>query len=415
MNTKTILAISIVLNIGLVVTVAFLLNCRPAGAPESPVPVPMTAKASKPAPAQSAIQIPYAVTNTTQVDWRMVESEDYKKYIANLRAIGCPEETIRDIIVADINKLFESRKKALQTSTNKFQFWKTGNFFADMFNEETIKKQQELAAEKRALLKELLGVDVAEKPELLAGFNPYESMLDFLPASKQTEIMELETKFAARMMKTLKDAQKGDFTEMKKVQAEKDAELAKILSPTEKEELDLRISQTAMMMRMQMSSVELTEQEFRDVFKMRKKFDDEFSPLGIPTANKEDAERRSAAQKELDGQIRGILGEQRFVEYKYDGDWNRSSLKKVAEEHNIPKQDALKVFDIRAAAQEEAGRVRADKSLTPEQKQAALDGIRVETEKAVGTLIGAKPLEDYIKKGSWLKNLNKVGGGQTTD
>jgi hypothetical protein len=137
--------------------------------------------------------------------------------------------------------------------------------------------------------------------------------------------------------------------------------------------------------------------------------------LGIPSSNKEEGEKRKAAQKELDSQIRGILGEQRFVEYKYDNDWNRSSLRKVAEEHNIPKQDALKVFDIRATAQEEAAKVRADKSLKPEQMQAALNGIRAETEKAVGDVIGAKPLQDYIQKGSWLKNLNKAGAGQTTD
>jgi hypothetical protein len=99
------------------------------------------------------------------LDWRIVESEDYKKYIANLRAIGCPEETIRDIITADVNKLFEQRKRQITTgSTNRFEFWKTGTFFADMFNEEKLNKHRELAKEKRDLLKELLGVDIAESP-----------------------------------------------------------------------------------------------------------------------------------------------------------------------------------------------------------------------------------------------------------
>src|SRR5688572_7701969 len=90
-------------------------------------------------------------------DWRVVESEDYKKYISNLRSIGCPEETIRDIIIADVNKLFEQRKREVTGTTNRFEFWKTGNFFSDMFNEEKLNKHRELAKEKRALLKELLG------------------------------------------------------------------------------------------------------------------------------------------------------------------------------------------------------------------------------------------------------------------
>src|SRR5688500_4005096 len=42
--------------------------------------------------------------------WSEVESADYKEYIAKLRAVQCPEDTIRDIIVADINKLYAPRE-----------------------------------------------------------------------------------------------------------------------------------------------------------------------------------------------------------------------------------------------------------------------------------------------------------------
>ena len=31
--------------------------------------------------------------------WEAVESADYKQYIENLRSVGCPDETIRDIII----------------------------------------------------------------------------------------------------------------------------------------------------------------------------------------------------------------------------------------------------------------------------------------------------------------------------
>src|SRR5439155_18080321 len=47
---------------------------------------------------------------TTQFSWAAVEAEDYRQYIANLRAIDCPEETIRDIIIADVNKLYAPRE-----------------------------------------------------------------------------------------------------------------------------------------------------------------------------------------------------------------------------------------------------------------------------------------------------------------
>ena len=43
--------------------------------------------------------------------WEQVESDDYVTYIENLRKIGCPPATIRDIIVADVNGLYAHRRR----------------------------------------------------------------------------------------------------------------------------------------------------------------------------------------------------------------------------------------------------------------------------------------------------------------
>ncbi len=47
-------------------------------------------------------------------NWSAVESSDYPTYIANLRAIGCPEPTIRDIIKADVHSLYAARCESLE-------------------------------------------------------------------------------------------------------------------------------------------------------------------------------------------------------------------------------------------------------------------------------------------------------------
>src|SRR5688572_17900516 len=54
--------------------------------------------------------------NVPHFHWTEVESPDYKEYIAKLRDIQCPEETIRDIIIADINKLYAPREAALKVA-----------------------------------------------------------------------------------------------------------------------------------------------------------------------------------------------------------------------------------------------------------------------------------------------------------
>jgi hypothetical protein len=407
MNTRVLLILSIALNLALGGLIAY------QGARKSELSKPeATAKPAEAAPSPKASKadsktVTVTVPTAGALDWRIVESEDYKKYIANLRAIGCPEETIRDIITADVNKLFEARKKETTGSTNKFQYWKVGTFFSDMFNEEKLKKNRELSKEKNALLKELLGVEIAEKPDIMGGMNPYETLLDFLPADKQSSLVNLEQDFAAKTMKRIKDAQNNPKV-LRELQAEKDAELAKILSPQEKEEYDLRMSQTSMMMRMQLTDFQPSEQEFRDIFKLRKKFDDEFTIMGAPLANNADERaRRDAAQKELDNDIKGVLGD-RYPDYKYDQDWSRSSLRDVAKEYNVPKDQALKVFDLKAVAQEQAAAVRKDQSLTSEQRNAALQAIQQETRNAVNGVLGPTAGNAYFDKGSWLKNLARA-------
>src|SRR5439155_26600282 len=56
--------------------------------------------------------------------WREVESPDYPTYIANLRDIGCPEQTVRDIIIADVNALF-ARRRATELVTPEQQWWRS--------------------------------------------------------------------------------------------------------------------------------------------------------------------------------------------------------------------------------------------------------------------------------------------------
>src|SRR6185295_1833484 len=130
MNLKHILALSLIVNLALAGAFAWSYGKRKgATAPDAvAAAAAVSAPAAKPEKSETPETVAPAATEPAKpaqaFDWRMVESADYKKYIANLRSIGCPEETIRDIIIADVNKLFESRKRAIRgASTNKFQFW----------------------------------------------------------------------------------------------------------------------------------------------------------------------------------------------------------------------------------------------------------------------------------------------------
>jgi hypothetical protein len=51
-----------------------------------------------------------------RLHWNQIESSDYPTYVANLRSIGCPEQTIRDIITADVHATFAPRRAQLEAA-----------------------------------------------------------------------------------------------------------------------------------------------------------------------------------------------------------------------------------------------------------------------------------------------------------
>src|SRR2546423_14159015 len=72
--------------------------------------------------ANSSFVKTHVVVRRQNFTWEEVESADYVTYIKNLRAIGCPENTIRDIIVADVNQLYAHRRVTEVVSPEQ-QWW----------------------------------------------------------------------------------------------------------------------------------------------------------------------------------------------------------------------------------------------------------------------------------------------------
>jgi len=414
---KGLLILSLVANVALVGTVGYLVTRAPATTPAGVEASAKQSDASAPGSTTTKVVVKKtageSVTNTVvhTIDWRKVESEDYKKYIANMRGVGCPEETIRDIIIADVNKLFESRKQALKANKKKYEFWKSGQGLIPGYDDETVKQQQALAKEKRALLRELLGVDVDDKADVAAAaMNPLEMLLDFLPSSKQTAVMELLTKAQAEAMKSMKGGapDSEDLKQIQKVKKDMQDELAKILSPEEMQDYQLRLSDTAMVMRMQMAYFDTNEEEFKDIFKLKQGFDDKYPMMLANTLDKDEKAQRDAAQKELDNQLKTLLGDSRFNDLQRSQDWAYGAMAKVADREGLPRDAANKVYDMKKAAEESAKSIRADKSLSDAARKDALQNIRTETERSMQQVFGDKGYASYQKQpaASWLKGIS---------
>jgi hypothetical protein len=106
---KALLKISILLNLALIGCLVWILQGRTETNPKPLPPVSddtSQQRAAAPAPPVQAASKPFR--------WSQLESTDYRTYIANLRGIGCPEQTIRDLITADLDGLYAPKRDALQ-------------------------------------------------------------------------------------------------------------------------------------------------------------------------------------------------------------------------------------------------------------------------------------------------------------
>jgi hypothetical protein len=101
---KRFLTASVAINILLAGFVLWLVRAgRPAEKTSSaPARTLDTRAKSKTPPAKP----PSAVSAAVSFHWSQLESTNYRTYIANLRGIECPEQTVRDIIAADVDEAF---------------------------------------------------------------------------------------------------------------------------------------------------------------------------------------------------------------------------------------------------------------------------------------------------------------------
>lgn len=106
---RTGFMLSVLLNLTLSVWVGWLLVAARTDVRTQSSREPVTLSAEDPNPSPSSRESFNPVNLSPPFRWSQLESADYPTYVANLRAIGCPEQTLRDIISADLHATFARR------------------------------------------------------------------------------------------------------------------------------------------------------------------------------------------------------------------------------------------------------------------------------------------------------------------
>jgi LysM repeat protein len=322
--------------------------------------------------------------------WREVESADYPTYIANLRDIGCPEQTIRDIIIADVNAM-HSRKRATELLTAEQQWWRSEPDPAVL--QTAAEKSRALEDERRGLLARLLGTnwesgDIVSLPRpsrpgiLLDG-----QVLGNLPSETKQAIQEVNLRSQDKLQAYLDEqrlqGKSPDPVEMAKLRQQTRLELQKILTPTQLEEFLLRYSQNANDLRSEFGQLRFfnpTPDEFRAVFRATDTLDQQIELLADASDPNSVAQRKSL-EDQRENVIKNALGAKRYAEYQQLHDPVYRDAYALAEQAGTPEA-AQTIYEINLATLTEQERVRANTNLTDEQKTIELKRIELEQLKA---------------------------------
>lgn len=337
-------------------------------------------------------------------NWQQVESEDYKTFIANLRAIGCPEETIRDIVIADVDKLFAARERAV-SGADDWKYWRANDPLPARISSERDAQLAALHEQKRAVIRALLGIELDEE---LAKYNEGAkeiSHLDFLSSQKRAQILKIQNRFKDAKQRIYAEAERlgvaPDWKQLKAAFDQRESELAQVLSSDELREYQLRKDETADNLRRNLVGFEPTEAEFRSLFQLLKVHEDKFSYAdpGDNSLPEQKWQDRAAVEQ----QIKSLLGDTRYAEYQRASNPHFQELYQLTQQFDLPSETAAAIFDRH---QQMLNELSQYSTLSPDEQQQQLTRLQAEMNSMLREKLGDKAYTVFEARGveHWLGN-----------
>ena len=381
----------------------------PAGVPSARDALASPAfRANVPTPPPQIITI----TKTNAFHWSQVESGDYRRYISNLRAIGCPEQTIKDFIITDIMKHYALRRGQLKDNGRPFRYWETSEKRA-LTARQLAEREAELAKidkEVPAVLRELLGVNYErELGHYFLDTREDERRLGFLSENKRGQVFvvrELVEEMRESLMDQIVDGRPTPVQaeKLKAINELHAGLLAQSLNPAELEQYELSTSETAERLRTQLTGFNPSEEEFRLMFKLWRDYDGKYAFAGPESFAQKEAE-----QLQIETQIKEKLGEVRAAEYERSRNPAYRDLILFTQSHELPGATAQAIYEMRSAALDVRAQLVGNKQLKADQRNAALHALQDEVENSLRRTLGDQLYGRFARDaGSWVSTLGTV-------
>jgi hypothetical protein len=338
--------------------------------------------------------------------WQMIESKDFAQYAANLRAVGCPEWVVRNVIVAGIDRFYHRSIKLTPAYSPPWQ--NADRQRADSRVQSG--RQSELESEKQALIKASLGYEWDNRDEEIWKQAIASSLiLGFLPEEKISQVTALDEKYARAAESIRADAHgiliDEDRARLQLLYQSLTAEKSRLLSPAELDELQLRVQAAGYFAAYEfhLDGVAVNDAELREITRYSKAVKDVAKGRFIEERNMTEVER-ARRQAAFEQQVETLLGPARFADYRRAQDSNFRETYDFIQQINLPKTAAIGVYEARRAAEDQMREIAADTSLSPTEQATALSVLKTVTANAISARLGGAYQNYLAGPGQWLES-----------
>ncbi len=351
-------------------------------------------------PAPTVLVKTNVVVRQENFTWDQIRSTNYATLITNLRAIGCPEQVIRDLVVSDINRIYATRRLT-EVNFPNFQWWKSNPDPA--LTKAAEDKLQALESERRDLLTGLLGQGWdAESKEAIAargGITLTGPLLGELSPSAKQAILDIvaaaQLKIDAYQQQQRLAGAAVDPMQMVRLREEPLTALASVMEPAPYDEFLLRYSPAAQQLRDMMKTMTLTPDQFSALYNALSGI------IGQPVFFYSGSDPALAKQQQQlatqsEAVIKTILGEA-YATYQLNQDPVYQNTQALAQQLSLPAKMIVPLYQISRASQAEMDRIRSDDTLSNDEKIQALSQTRVEEEQTVEQLLGPDAFERWLE------------------
>lgn len=315
---------------------------------------------------------------------------------AALEAAGVPADLARQIAASRAIARATDKLRALQAKAgSEGRWWRNRT--------PTAAEREELALAQRELSDALAA---AYGMDALSGGR--EDALAFLPPAKRQALSRIVQDYEEMMAKYSASGIQlpSDREKLKLLRAERDRDIAALLTPAELADYELRTSASAQSLRARFGDAIESEDDFRRLFALQKAFDEKY-PRDALTGRitPEVLQERAAAERRLQEEMRAALGEEKYAALRRAADSDLRSVEALASRLGLPADTADRVAEARANYAAESQRINADASLTPQQRRAQIQELAGRARAEMVQALGAEAGDAYTQRSSWLSML----------